>query len=128
MFIKFMEIMNGLTNQVKIFTNAEKVNKLLRALAKEWSQAKTSVRETMRIQSITMDELITLMSYKAEHFNEESNAKGEKAITFTSNYDDAGNPSTFDEDNDDDMALFTRRLKSLMRKGSNYKGKRQVKF
>ena len=30
MFIKFMEIMNGLTNQVKIFTNAEKVNKLIK--------------------------------------------------------------------------------------------------
>lgn len=43
MFTKFTKIVNGLANQEKICTDVENVNKLLRALPKEWSHVKTSV-------------------------------------------------------------------------------------
>lgn len=77
-----------------------------------------------------MDELIgTLQSHEAEHLNKDSYTKDKKVIAITSNYGDAGDPSTFnlDDDDDKDMALFMRRFKSLMRKRSNYKGKRQTR-
>lgn len=56
-FIRFTDIVNALANQRKRFTDGENVNKLLRALPKEWSNVKTSVRETMRIPPIAMDKL-----------------------------------------------------------------------
>lgn len=49
MFMKFIKIVNGVANQGKTFTVVEKINKLLRALPKEWSHVKTSIHETMRI-------------------------------------------------------------------------------
>lgn len=79
MFTRFTEIVNGLANQGKIFTNVEMVNKLPRVLSNEWSHVKTLVRETMRIQPIAMDEPIgTCMSYEAKHMNEETINKGKK--------------------------------------------------
>lgn len=40
-FTRFIEIVNSLGNQGKIFTHAENVNKFLRALPKWWSRVKT---------------------------------------------------------------------------------------
>lgn len=88
----------------------------------------TFVRETMRIQAIPTDELNgILMSYEAKHQIEDPSSKGKKVIASTSNHGDAGEPTT-SYDDDEDMAPFTRRFKSITRKGSNYKGKRQAKY
>lgn len=79
----------------------------------------------MRIQPITMDEPIeTFISYKVEHLNEEDNSKSKKAIAFKIKHDDTCEQISSDsEDDDEDMALLTRRFKSFMKKGGNYKGK-----
>lgn len=118
-FTHFTVVTNGLDHQGKIFTDVEKVNKLLRSLPKELSQVKTSIRETMRIQAITMDDLIgTLMSYESELQNEDPKGKGKEIIAFSSNHDYAREASGL-EDEDEDMALLTKRFKSFMRRGND---------
>ncbi|XP_056163090.1 uncharacterized protein LOC130136781 [Syzygium oleosum] len=111
MFNRFTDIVNGLAHQEKIFTNGEKVNKLLRALPKEWNNVKTSVRETTRIQPITLEELIgTFPSDEVEQQIEEGSSKGKKAIAFKANNNDAGDILSSEHERDDeDMALFTRK-------------------
>lgn len=129
MFTKFTKIVNGSENQGKIYTNAEKVNKLRRALPNEWSYEKTSICEMMRIQPITMDESIgTLISYEAEHLNKENNSKGQKAIAFKANLNNAGEQTSSEDEDDEDMTLLTKRFKNFLRKGGNFKGKRQMRF
>lgn len=64
---RYIDIVNGLAYQEKTFTNGENVNKILRALPKEWNRTKTSIQETLRIMPQSMDKLIgILMAYEAK--------------------------------------------------------------
>ena len=86
MFNRFIDIVNDLAHQGKTFANGDKMNKLLRALPKESNNVKTSVRETTRIQAITLEEIIgTFTSYEVEQQIEEGISKGKKAIAFKVN-------------------------------------------
>lgn len=90
---------------------------------------KTSIRETLRIQPISMDELIgTLMSYEVEHLNEESNSKGKKFIAFKDGNDNVGGETSSKDEDEDDMALFTKKFKKFMKKDGNYQGRRHTRF
>lgn len=92
MFIRFTEIVNGLAHQGKLFTDGVNVNTMLRQVPKERNNVKTSIRETMRIQTILMNELIgTFTTYEVEQQNEEGNSKDKKVVDFKVNHDETAN-------------------------------------
>lgn len=63
---RYSEIVNGLSYQGNTYTNEKDVNKIVRALSKEWNHVKPSIRKVSRTMPLTMDELMeTLMAYDA---------------------------------------------------------------
>lgn len=115
MFSRFTEITNGLAYQGHPVEGQMKVNKLLRGLTSEWTYIKTSIRETQRIQPLSLDELVgTLQAYEEEKLVETENTRGKKTLALKSN-EDFNDAESEDYLNDEEIALLVKRFKKFNR-------------
>lgn len=74
-------MINSLASRRKTCAIAENVNKLIEALAKEWSHLKTLIRAILRIQPLLMYELTsTLLANEGDMENDKHNIYSKKLI------------------------------------------------
>ena len=67
MYTRFMDIMNTLGAIGKIFSNSERVKKIIRSVPKEWRQKRTVIEEDKDLNVLPINDLIgSLMSYEED--------------------------------------------------------------
>ena len=59
MYTRFMDIMNTLGAIGKIFSNSERVKKIIRSVPKEWRQKRTVIEEAKYLNILPIDVLIS---------------------------------------------------------------------
>ena len=67
MYTRFTDIVNTLGALEKIFSNSEKVKKIIRSLPKELRQKRTAIEEVKDLNVLPIDDLIdSLISYEED--------------------------------------------------------------
>ena len=67
MYTRFTDIVHTLGAQGKIFSNSEKVKKIIRSLPKEWRSKRTAIEEAKDLNTLPLDDLIDfLISYEED--------------------------------------------------------------
>ncbi|XP_065874726.1 PWWP domain-containing protein 3-like [Euphorbia lathyris] len=112
---RFTNIINELKRLGKNFTEEEKVKKILRSLPKSWQAKKTPVEEAQDLTTYKYDELIgSLLTHEISRKNFEAKEKLEdkkqKSLVMKADSTEA------DSLDDEEMAMFTRKMKKLFRK------------
>ncbi|KAL6336581.1 hypothetical protein AAG906_025136 [Vitis piasezkii] len=101
MITRFTEIVNGLEALGRVINESEKVMKILRSLPSKWHTKVTAIQEAKDLTKLPMEELLgSLMTYEISLTKQlqESEDKRRKAY-----------------EEDDDLALITRKLNKYMR-------------
>ncbi|XP_025679169.1 uncharacterized protein [Arachis hypogaea] len=135
MFERFSIIINNLDAMGRNYSEETLVRKILRSLTKKWEVKSTAISERNDLIKITFDELRgKLLAYETTHMSQDKDDK-KKSITLKSRMTAQGEESD-DSFSDEEMVLFARKMKRLLRyknkgKGSSsskYVKKDQVKF
>ncbi|GAV79740.1 UBN2 domain-containing protein [Cephalotus follicularis] len=121
MFVRFTNIINYLQSLNKCYANSEMLRKILRCLPKSWMPKVTAIEEAKDLNTLPLEELLgSLMTHKMTIKNheddEEQDKKKKKVIAFKSSTADSS-----DEDSDDEMAMITRRFKTILGKEEVWK-------
>ena len=119
MFTRFTQIVNNLDSLGKVFTNEEKVRKMLRSLPKgKWGPKVTAVEEAQNLSTLPLDDLLGKLITHEMVLNEEdgelpSNVKNLalKAKKEEVPYEDTES----DDDEEDPFALITRGLARILK-------------
>jgi len=128
MYDRFMEIIGGIQSLGKAFTNEELVKKILRSLPKEWLPKVTSLKDSMDLSKVQLDELLgNLIDYemtlKREQVEEPNKAK--KTITFKVSFENSSDED--DEFDEEELALMTRRIRKMLFQNKKFVPKRNFK-
>ncbi|XP_073103314.1 uncharacterized protein [Elaeis guineensis] len=119
MFTCFTDIINGLKSLGKSYTNSELVRKILRSLPRTWEAKVTAIQEAKDLNTLPLEELLgSLMTHELsmmQHQEDEIKKKRTIALKSTTSPDYETDDSE-DEDQDEEMALITRKFKKLLRK------------
>ena len=122
MIIKFTDIVNGLEALGKTYKEFENVMKILRSLPSKWHIKVTTIQEIKYLTKLPMEKLIgSLMMYETNLAKklQEGEDKKKKSITLKAKTKEEEKPS----EEDDDLALITRKLNKYMR-GERFRGRK----
>ena len=126
MFTHFTDIINGLKNLDKIYSNRELVQKVLRSLSEKWDSKITVIQEAKDMNTLSLEELLgSLMIHElnVKRRSEDDGNKKKKTIALPTVTDKKAveDDSSSSEENmdDEDMALVIRRFKRFMFKGKS---------
>ncbi|XP_072071952.1 uncharacterized protein [Arachis hypogaea] len=135
MFKRFSIIINNLDAMGRNYSEETLVRKILRSLTKKWEVKSTTISERNDLIKITYDELRgKLLAYETTHMSQDKDGK-KKSITLKSRMTAQG--EEFDDSfSYEEMVLFARKMRRLLRYKSKGKGsssskdvkKDQVKF
>ena len=148
MFTRFTEIVNNLDSLGKVFSNEEKVRKILRCLPKgKWGPKVTAIEEAQDLRHLPLDNLLGKLITHEMSLNEDdgdlpSTSKNLvlKAKKEERDEDTSENEEDDDDDDEDPFALITRGLARILKmkksfnkdksfsRGSRIKGKGTGKF
>lgn len=131
MDMRLTNILNSLESLGKIFTNQEKVQKILRSLPIEYDAKVTAIEEAKDLRTLKVEEMIGSLMVYERSLKAREIEKGEtkrKSVAFVSKEEESEN-----EDSEDDMAMLVKNFKKFMRykkrglsKGANkYKDKKE---
>ncbi|XP_016191848.1 protein CROWDED NUCLEI 4-like [Arachis ipaensis] len=135
MFERFSIIINNLDAMGRNYSEETLVRKILRSLTKKWEVKSTTISERNDLIKITYDELRgKLLAYKTTHMSQDKDDK-KKSIALKSRMT-AKEEEYDDSFSDEEMVLFARKMRRLLRFKSKGKGscsskevkKDQVKF
>ena len=119
MFTRFTDIINGLKSLGKSYTNSELVRKILRSLPRTWEAKVTAIQEAKDLNTLPLEELLgSLMTHELsmkQHQEDEVKKKRTIALKSTTSPDYETDESE-DEEQDEEMALITRKFKKFLRK------------
>ncbi|KAH9751164.1 hypothetical protein KPL71_014169 [Citrus sinensis] len=131
MYTRFTDIVHTLGAQGKIFSNSEKVKKIIRSLPKEWRSKRTAIEEAKDLNTLPLDDLIDfLISYEEDLAAEKGHEEKKKSIALkTSKYESDGES----EPDDEELAILARRFRKFFKKTGerrnfrNFKNQREKK-
>ncbi|XP_072082090.1 uncharacterized protein [Arachis hypogaea] len=135
MFERFSIIINNLDAMGRSYSEETLVRKILRSLTKKWEVKSTAISERNDLIKITYDELRgKLLAYETTHMSQDKDDK-KKSIALKSRMTAQGEESD-DSFSDEEMVLFARKMRRLLRYKNKGKGsssskdvkKDQVKF
>ncbi|WKA01419.1 hypothetical protein VitviT2T_019701 [Vitis vinifera] len=127
MITRFTDIVNGLEALGKTYKESKKVMKILRSLPSKWHTKVTTIQEAKDLTKLPMEKLIgSLMTYEIDLTKklQEGEDKKKKSIALkatTKEEEDVEEEKPIDED--DDLALITRKLNKYMR-GERFRGRK----
>ncbi|XP_038697186.1 uncharacterized protein LOC119994770 [Tripterygium wilfordii] len=107
MFARLTTICNELQSLGKVYSNADRVQKVLRSLPKTWKDKVTAIQEAKDLQTLKLEELIgSLMTHEIElkKYEEEDETPRRKGIALAANSD-----SSSDEDEETQIARNFRK-------------------
>ncbi|XP_057745416.1 uncharacterized protein LOC130963302 [Arachis stenosperma] len=134
-FERFSIIINNLDAMGRSYSEETLVRKILRSLTKKWKVKSTAISERNDLIKITYDELRSkLLAYETTHMSQDKDDK-KKSIALKSRMTAQGEESD-DSFLDEEMVLFARKMRRLLRYKNKGKGsssskdvkKDQVKF
>ncbi|XP_072072112.1 uncharacterized protein [Arachis hypogaea] len=134
-FERFSIIINNLDAMGRNYSEETLVRKILRSLTKKWEVKSTAISERNDLIKITYDELRgKLLAYETTHMSQDKDDK-KKSIALKSRMTAQGEESD-DSFSDEEMVLFARKMRRLLRYKNKGKGsssskevkKDQVKF
>ena len=115
MFTRFSEITNSLQALGKGYPQSDLVRKILRSLTPEWEKKTTAIEEAKDLSNYSFEDLIgNLTSYEVqmrEKENEKTLNKKSIALKTTTDSEDS-------ENEDEDIALLTRKFKRFIKCGN----------
>ncbi|KAH9716801.1 hypothetical protein KPL71_021583 [Citrus sinensis] len=131
MYTRFTDIVNILGALGKIFSNSEKVKKIIRSLPKEWRPKRTAIEEAKDLNTLPLDDLIgSLISYEEDLAAEKGHEEKKKSITLkASKYESDGES----EPDDEELDMLARRFIKFFKKTGerrnfrNFKNQREKK-
>jgi hypothetical protein len=115
MFTRFTDITNSLIALGKVYTQAEMVRKILRALTSDWEKKTTAIEEANDLSTLTVENLIgNLMAYEVqlEDRKKDNEPKNKKVLAFK-----ASSSDTEESNDDEEIAMITRKFKRFLKKG-----------
>jgi len=115
MFTRFTDITNSLIALGKKYSQVEMVRKLLRALTSDWEKKTTAIEEANDISKLTVEDLIgNLMAYEVQlEDRKKDDEPKNKSLAFKA----SENEEDTDSDEEDEIALFTRKFRKYLKKG-----------
>ena len=123
MFTRFTDIINGLKNLGRVYSNSDLVDKVLRSLPDKWDSKVTAIQEAKDLNSLPLEELLgSLITHELtiKRRNDEEGKRKKiialKAAVESDNAEENEAPTSNEELGDDDMALIIRRFKRFMGK------------
>ncbi|KAH9698155.1 hypothetical protein KPL71_023904 [Citrus sinensis] len=125
MYTRFTDIVNTLGALGKIFSNSEKVKKIIRSLPKEWRPKRTAIEEAKDLNTLPLDDLIgSLISYEEDLAAEKRHEEKKKSIALkASKYESNGES----EPNDEELAMLARRFRKFFKKTGERRNFRNFK-
>ncbi|KAH9671090.1 hypothetical protein KPL70_017213 [Citrus sinensis] len=131
MYTRFTDIVNTLGALRKVFSNSEKVKKIIRSLPKEWRPKRTAIEEAKDLNTLPLDDLIgSLISYEEDLAAEKGHEEKKKSIALkASKYESDGES----EPDDEELAMLARRFRKFFKKTEeqrnfrNFKNQREKK-
>ncbi|XP_038698267.1 uncharacterized protein LOC119995869 [Tripterygium wilfordii] len=111
MFARLTSICNDLESLGKVFTNAKKVQKVLRSLPKTWRDKVTAIQEAKDLRTLKMEELIgSLMTHELDMMSREDEEELPKKKGIALKVDDK------DSSNDEEeAALLAKHFRKFMK-------------
>ncbi|MQL68565.1 hypothetical protein Taro_000803 [Colocasia esculenta] len=124
MFARFMLIVNGLRGLGKDYSNSDLVRKILRSLPSVWHTKAIVIEDSKNLSTMQLDELIgSLMTYEINLKRNASVITSKKPIALKASSSSKNvieksdeTYESFDEDEDDELALLTKQFKKFLRK------------
>ena len=119
MYSRFSVNTNALNLLGKIYSNEDKIRKILRVLPKKWRPKVTAIQEAKNLKTLSMDELLgSLKTHDKELQREEEEEKANpKKIFALKNIQSEVNDENDTMSGDEDMTLLSRKfLKFLAKK------------
>ncbi|KAH9649211.1 hypothetical protein KPL70_025897 [Citrus sinensis] len=100
MYMRFTDIVNTLGALGKIFSNSEKVRKIISLLPKEWRPKRTAIEEAKNLNTLPLDDLIgSFISYEEDLAIEKGHEEKKKSIALkASKYESDGESEPDDEE------------------------------
>ncbi|XP_016168477.1 uncharacterized protein LOC107611023 [Arachis ipaensis] len=130
MFKRFSIIINNLDAIGRNYSEGTLVRKILRSLTKKWEVKSIAISERNDLIKITYDELRgKLLAYETTHMSQDKDDK-KKNIALKSRMTAQGEESD-DSFSDEEMVLFARKMRRLLRyknKGKGSSSSKEVKF
>ncbi|XP_072090534.1 uncharacterized protein [Arachis hypogaea] len=135
-FKRFSIIINNLDAMGRSYSEETLVRKILRSLTKKWKVKSTAISERNDLIKITYDELRgKLLAYETTHMSQDKDDK-KKSIALKSRMTTQGEESNDSFFSDEEMVLFAKKMRRLLRYKNKGKGsssskdvkKDQVKF
>ncbi|KAH9680287.1 hypothetical protein KPL71_026498 [Citrus sinensis] len=131
MYMRFTDIVNTLGALGKVFSNSEKVKKIIRSLPKEWRPKRTAIEEAKDLNVLPLNDLIgSLISYEEDLAAEKGHEEKKKSIALkASKYESDGESKPDDEE----LAMLARRFRKFFKKTGerrnfrNFKNQREKK-
>ncbi|XP_057756290.1 uncharacterized protein LOC130975519 [Arachis stenosperma] len=121
MFERFSIIINNLDAMGRSYSEETLVRKILRSLTKKWEVKSTAISERNDLIKITYDELRgKLLAYETTHMSQDKDDK-KKSIALKSRMTAQGEESD-DSFSDEEMVLFARKMRRLLRYKNKGKG------
>ncbi|KAM7490513.1 hypothetical protein LguiA_033434 [Lonicera macranthoides] len=122
MYSRFSILTNALDLLGKVYSNEEKIRKILRILPKKWRPKVTAIQEAKNLKTLSMDELLgSLKTHEKELEREdEVNAKSKKNLALKASQHEDGLESMGE---DKDMALLSRKFEKFLAKKKYSQGK-----
>ncbi|KAH9667979.1 hypothetical protein KPL70_021252 [Citrus sinensis] len=131
MYTRFTDIVNTLGALGKIFSNSEKVKKIIRSLPKEWRPKRTAIEEAKDLNTLPLDDLIgSLISYEEDLAAEKGHGEKKKSIALKASKYESDVES---EPDDEELAMLARRFRKFFKKTGerrnfkNFKNQREKK-
>ncbi|KAL1316241.1 hypothetical protein AAHE18_15G052200 [Arachis hypogaea] len=120
-FERFSIIINNMDAMGRNYSEETLVRKILRSLTKKWEVKSTAISERNDLIKITYDELRgKLLAYETTHMSQDKDDK-KKSIALKSRMTAQGEESD-DSFSDEEMVLFARKMRRLLRYKSKGKG------
>ena len=108
MYTRFTDIINTLGALGKVFSNSEKVKKIIRSLPKEWRSKRTVIEEAKDLNTLPLDDLIgSLISYEEDLAAEKGYEEKKKSIALKASKHESDGKSELD---DEELAMLARRF------------------
>ena len=125
MFARLMQLINHLKALGKMYTDTKLVRKVLQSLTSAWHTKATVIEDSKNLSTMTLDEFIeSLMTYELNLKRSEEERKF-KTIELKTKEKSKARKMTSEEgwsesESDEDLALITRKLQSILKKRKNY--------
>ena len=112
MFTRFCDITNSLQALGKNYSQSDLVRKILRSLTPEWENKTTAIEEAKDLSTYSLENLIgNLTSYEVQMQEKENDKQSNKKVIALKKTTD----SKSENENDEEIALLTRRFKRFIR-------------